>query len=316
MNKQVLMPAKRIALPSGFAGYYKMEAIRPNGSRRVLADWFPNLITNVGLDDIGYGTGTQLSACVVGSGAATPTFSDSALAAQIASTTTIQNSVSGSQPSAPYYGWINRTWRFAAGVAAGNLAEVGVKTSTGGGKMFSRALILDGLGAPTTITVLSDEVLDVTYQLRLYPYLSDITGSVVIGGVSYNYTARAANVTSGVLALQPQVWGGVGGPSANGCTVYTGTISAAITGNPSGSAAAGGVLTLASYTPNALFRDGTFAFGLNFGNVSGGFRSVLLELGWTVYMGRIQIEFDAAVPKDATKVMSLTFRHTWARKSI
>lgn len=316
MNKQIIVPKRQLVLPSsGFAGLYKIEAIRPNGKRRMLADWFPNLITDVGLDDIGYATGTQLSACVVGTGGATPTNSDTALQAQIASTTTVQSNTSGSQPSAPYYGWRTRVYRFAVGAAAGNLAEVGIKTNTGGGKLFSRALILDGGGSPTTITVLSDEILDVTYQLRLYPLLTDITGTIDIGGTDYDFTARAANVDDGPFAPDSALYAGLGGPSATECTVFTGAIGA-ITGNPSGSSAAGATQVQAAYTPNSLFRDATFSFGLNNGNVSGGFLSVLVTLGFGVNMGRMQVEFDAPVPKDNTKVMSLTFRHSWARKSI
>ena len=149
------------------AGWFKIEATRPDGTRRVLADWFPNLILNGGLDRMGANP-DYLSWCQVGSGSTAPVAAQTALVNRIAGTSTQQNNVSGAQASAPYYGWYRRTYRFAQGVAAGNLSEVGVGWATSG-SLFSRALILDGGGSPTTITVLSDEVLDVTYELRRYP---------------------------------------------------------------------------------------------------------------------------------------------------
>ena len=59
-----------------------------------------------------------------------------------------------------------------------------------------RALILDGGGSPTTLTILSDETLDVTYTIRVYPPTTDVTGSITLDGVSYGYTIRPCNVST------------------------------------------------------------------------------------------------------------------------
>lgn len=301
-----------VGISSGLAGRYRIVAVKPDGSERVLAEWFKNLITDVGLDSIGNISITHISACVVGSGSTTPSNADSALVAQIASTTTINSAPSGSQASPPYYGWHQFTFRFSAGIAAGNLAEVGIKCSNG--NLFSRALILDGVGDPTTITVLSDEVLDVTYEIRVYPLLTDTTGTVSIGGDSYDYTARAAFVTAGYLTPQSYLPGGCGGGSVS-INTYSGAINAAITGGPAGTSGASTGNSLASYTPGSYHRDTTFTFGLNDSNV-GGVMSVFVPLGYGQVFGAVQIEYDPVIPKDNTKVMSLAYRHTWARASI
>ncbi|MGH3802903.1 MAG: hypothetical protein ACRDTD_22795, partial [Pseudonocardiaceae bacterium] len=116
----------------GYAGWFKFEAFRVDadgneipGSRRVAADWFPNLITNAGLDLFGTlsGASSIVSAfCRVGSGNATPAVTDTALGTQVAFSNTLQANTNGVNRSGTFYGWRRRTLRFAAGIAAGTLA--------------------------------------------------------------------------------------------------------------------------------------------------------------------------------------------------
>lgn len=192
----------------GVAGFYKIEAIRvdPNGeeiSRRVVADWFENLITNQGLDRLATNYANEnFPYCLVGSGATAPANGDTALVSPVASTSTQLSTSSGAQPSAPYYGYWRRQYRFGTGVAAGNLAEVGVGWGPSGNVLFSRALIKDSSGNPTTITVLADEILDVTYEVRNYPFLTGLAGSFVIGSTTYTTEMRAANVTTAYNIFQ------------------------------------------------------------------------------------------------------------------
>lgn len=167
-------------------GRFKLEAVKRDGSRRMLADWFDNLILNAGLERMG--SGITIAGAMVGTNNATPAATQTALGAQIAYSTAIQGSATFGVDEAENFAWRRVRYRFAEGVATGNLAEVGVGWASG--SCFSRALILDGGGAPTTITLLSDESLDVTYELRLYPSTADVTGSLTLGGTSYSYTLR------------------------------------------------------------------------------------------------------------------------------
>lgn len=292
------------------AGRFKMTAIRPDGTERPLTGWINNLVTDAGLERMG--TGTWFSGCHVGSGTATPAVTDAALQSFVAGTTTVQATSDGAASSSPYYGWKIKTFRFAAGVAAGNLTEVGIATAaTSGGstKLITRALILDGSLAPTTITVLSDEVLDVTYELRVYPATeSDVTGSIVISGVTYNYTIRPSDVTGarwydyiGDAVTHTPTTG-------NDYTGYTGAIGA-MTSGPAGSASTFD-LTNATYGAGSLYRDGTVTLGLNSVNLPGGIRSFK---GGTS-LGAYQIDMGASIPKDGTKTLALTFRVAWDRK--
>lgn len=284
------------------AGWFKIEATRPDGTRRVLADWFPNLILNGGLDRMG-ANADYLYWCQVGSGSTAPVAAQAALVNRIAGTNTGQAIVAGAQASAPYYGWLRRTYRFAVGVAAGNLSEVGVGWASTG-SLFSRALILDGGGSPTTITVLSDEVLDVTYELRRYPGTVDLTGTVVLDGVTHNWVSRAAAVTT------EGAWTGAGAMVLDFALSFNGGIGA-VTTSPSG---VSGILsaTALPYSAGSYTRAVTVSAGLNDSNLAGGIRSILIHSYSNT--ARYQIQFDPAIPKDNTKVLSLTIQHSWARR--
>lgn len=312
---KILEPRRELITPkSRVAGMFKLEAIRPDGRRRLLADWFPNLITNAGLNRIGTAN-DYMGACRVGSGSATPSVLDTNLQSHVAGTSTEFTSNRSAQGSAPYYSQFTRVYRFATGAAAGNLQEIGIATSTGNGTgvLFSRALILDGSGNPTTITVLSDEVLDATYQVRLYPPLSDVVDSVDISGSSYNITIRAMSVTSTSFWAMPAL-AQVG---LNSARFHDGAIGA-ITSSPAGSSVLVNC-TAASYSDNSLQRDGTMPAGLTEANFVGGIESVSMyfgQPGGNAVLGSLQCGFSPAIPKDSTMTLSLTFRVAWDRGSI
>jgi hypothetical protein len=307
-SKKILEPNRELMLPPvGLRGFYKIEAVRPDGRRRLLADWFPNLITDAGLELIG-GAGGYFLRCVVGSGNTAPSNSDTALVSLVGSTTSLTGSTQTAQSTPPYFGTLTMTYRFNAGVATGNLAEVGIgPTNT---NLFSRALILDGGGSPTTITVLSGEALDVSYQLQLHSPTVDVTGSVTISGVATAYTLRAATVTA-AGNWAPSSSGDPGGP--RNLTVYNGTIGA-VTTTPSGSTASAPVGVPDAYSAGSHRRDSTFSLGLVDGNVSGGVSAISYFCGLNFGdLGVFQVGFSPTIAKDSTKLLTLSLRHSWAR---
>jgi len=315
-KKSLLLLRRGIEMPRGHvAGRFKIEAVRLDGTKRLLADWFPNLILDAGLNR--WGTGAIITACQVGTGSATPTESDTQLQSRVAGTSTIQASNLGAQGSAPYYGYQQRTFRFGAGAAAGNLAEVGVGWATSGAALWSRALILDGEGDPTTITVLGDEFLDVTYELRTYPPTVDGEFNITISGVEYTCVMRAASVTNGNMWAS-EIAAAVGS-SPRHSTAYNGAIGA-ITSSPSGTSSSTPLTGVAAaYSNNSLQRDITIAFDLNTGNLAGGISAIGFSGGMGVaneVLGRYQCSFSPAIPKDNTKTLSLEYRVEWARKTL
>lgn len=300
------------------AGYYKLEAIRPDGSVRPLTGWFPNLITNTGLDNLATG-GYPWGTCVVGTGTTAPSNTDTQLVTQIASTTNAVSQASSASGTTPYYGTLTTTWQFPVGAAAGNLSEVGVGRSATA--LFSRALIVDGSNNPTTITVLSNEALNVTYVINMEPPLGQTTGNVSLGGSSYAWTLQAANVGN-ANAWAPSNdtnYAGMGSYADAGFTYSTQTLGA-ITSNPGGTGYGSSSSSAGTYTVGSYTQSFTINWDINHGNAPGGVGSVLLQLNWgsdggygVGGAGQYQVSFTPVIPKDNTKVLTLVFQVTWAR---
>ncbi|WP_444909335.1 hypothetical protein [Microbulbifer sp. TRSA005] len=301
-------------------GFYKLEIFKAvetptglkeiPGSRQRCAE-FENLITDIGLNRLGIDSISEvMSYCYVGSGSATPQTSDSGMNQIVGVTGDGQSQSGGVQTTQqPYFAYFSNTLRFSPGDAAGNLSEVGVGWSGNSNPyVFSRALIQDADGNPASLTVRSDEYLDVTYELRVYPDFSDTGGQITLDGESYNYTARPAGfstINNGGWAL------GRANSYAQAPFAKTGQLGD-VTGFPDGITGAGVAQPLV-YADSSLQASVQNSWGLSNGNI-GGIRSLVTYIGWTCW----QVQFDrvsdgAAIPKDSNKVLTLTFTHSWAR---
>lgn len=292
------------------------------GSRKKRAE-FDNLILNQGLNEIG---ARSISSSIlyvhVGSGSSVPVSTQTGLDSPIANTPSVESLQESAQSSvAPYYVSYNVVKRFSQGAAAGNISEVGVGWASNNTSLFSRALILDSSNSPTSITVLPDEILEVTYELRIYPQDSDQTGTIELDGITFDYTARACNadtLTSG-NGSAPGWWFQHSGnerpvfPQSTG--VYDGSIGATILDVPSGNR-----LPLQSQAAENAYSSGSYqasntcTFGLADGNLVSGIRSFATSVGWSAW----QIEFSAQgssdpVFKTDTQTLTITTTHSWAR---
>lgn len=295
-----------IAMEVGVSGHYRLTVHSEARGSRVVAE-FDNLITDYGLNRLG--TAAVASHCQVGTGTATPNVLDTALVTWVASAP--QFSITGAaQSSSPYFSTAAITYRFTTGAVVGNMAEVGISNQNTNGNLFSRARILDGGGNPTTITVLVDETLDVEYSFRIYPPTVDVTGAITISAVSYDYIIRACRVTT-----YTDIWSAINFLSGlitayfDFNRAYDGVI-AAITANPSGNADSSTSCAMVAYGNNNLYRDMTQTWSLSDGNLAGSIKTVTINIASAV---NFQCQFTPVLPKDATKVLTLTFRLTWAR---
>lgn len=319
-----------VNLRCGCAGrFVAIKAVRMDDagnviSERHLAGPFNNLITDQGLERMG-ANGNYLQYCQVGSGNTPPVDADTTLetyVAGVAANTSASVSSAGAQPTPPYYGWVRIFYQFSPGVATGNLSEIGIGWAASGSTLYSRALILDSGGTPTTITVLADEYLQVTYEWRIYPPLSDVTGTINISGVPYNYTVRASVVTT----TQGQFnmgWGpgAVGGfvipgypptavaPSAT--YIFTDGNIGSITAGPGGTSAGGSVsVSTSAYSGGSLQRDISLTWGIG---TTGNIRSVK----YAFLIGAcFQVEYDPIIPKTSSNTLTLSYRISWDRAII
>lgn len=315
---KILEPNDPIGLPMQLAGFFKFVATRPDGSQRVLADWFPNLITDNGLNRMAtMSVGTLCSACSVGTGTAAPQASDTQLQARLATRNNDQQySRINSTGGAPYWTETQRRYRFSPGVAVGNISEVGVgpdsynsPNNEVGGSLFSRSLIKDINGNPTTITVLADETLDIFYKLRRYTDPSDVPFSINMGGTAYTGILRPSYLPSGGYeAMTPYE---AGGSYYYGAIAFDGDIGT-VTEGPSGESSTGqqnGYVNL-PYSNNSFYRDYEVTFGLDNGNLANGIKSVQ---SYTAF-DAIQASFTPRIFKNNSQVLKLTFRcGPWSR---
>lgn len=288
-------------------GKVDSDGNRISGTHQQIAH-FPNLITNNGLDSINdcpggaFSTQPLCQICLVGTGSTAPAFTDTTMTSLLATTTPISDVTSFVDGTPAYWKWV-RVYRFNAGTATGNLTEVG--TGWASNDLFSHALILDGGGTPTTITVLSDEYLDVTYELRNYLDKGDFTGIMSISGTPYDIAYRCAEI-----GTVPNITRALTDVTVvTRLDTYATQTLATVYFAPSGSSLTATGATWGTYSSGNYYNDLTFSFGLPDGNHVGGIGSAMISTSQC----RFQMNFTPKIPKDATKIMTLTFRISWSR---
>lgn len=312
--------------PTALSGQFRMVVSEDAAGERVKHDtgFFDNLITDVGMNRVGTVT-TNASAgingfralCgrfVVGSGSATPAFTDTALVAPVAFAS---GEVQLDSESSSYTrGWYEITvrYQFGQGQAAGNLSEIGIQHTSLSGPLWSRALILDGAGDPTTITVLPDDFLTCYYTLRIMIPQEDAVFNIDVdydedGIVPTVVTARPLNADSsdpfngwGLQTAITSIWAFL--------QFYSGGLAVPTADNPLGSAIGSQTnnFTTVPYVTDSHQRFLTRTNGLNEHN-SQELRTARLA----ALMGYWQVEFDPPLQKDNTQTMELTFGYSWAR---
>lgn len=317
-----------IKLPSvKLGGRFRLVTSKDAECKQVVKDtgFFDNLITNTGMNRIGEvttngvnGIVNFLNLCgrfVVGSGSAAPQFTDTALQNPVAFASADPALVSES--SNYDRGWYEITVRhqFGQGQAAGNLSEIGIQHTSTSGPLWSRALILDGQGNPTTITVLPDDFLTCYYTLRIMIPKEDAVFNIDVdygedGIVPTVVTGRPLAADSSSL---PNGWGLKTAITGAGMAVlqfYTGGLASPTATQPLGSSIGSQTTNFSTvpYVTDSFERYVTRTNGLNEHN-SQELRTARLA----ALMGYWQIEFDPPLQKNNTQTMRVTFGYSWAR---
>lgn len=186
----------------GVEGYFRCVLSEKDGTVVRDTDWFPNIITTAGFQRITTtgSTSNWYSHCEVGEGTGTPAVGDTTLFTPIVGITRPNRNFVDSDLTYDSHYWRRDRWRFEEGNGTGSLKELGLYTSSTGGVMWNHALIVDGVGSPTTIVKGAEQVLDVFYECRTYPVLTDQTGTFDLSGVSYDYTLRPCQLDANVFA--------------------------------------------------------------------------------------------------------------------
>ena len=309
-----------IELKSELEGIIKLEIIKEDGTLKE-ADGlnipFKNLITDSGLNFIAGSSkiSDAASYCRVGTGSTVPSVLDTALNSQTGSTSSSGTSTNSVQyTTQPYYSQHQIVYTFAVGDVSGNLTEIGFFPYSTGGPLWSRALIKDSGGNPTTLTLLATEQLKVTYTVIRYipePQTGTFTLNTNGTNSTVTYTITPANITDSSC-----VWKN-GRCSFSGDTylyVYETNTLGPITSKPSGSSSPL-TLTADSYTSGSFQRTSTITIPISTANFTTGIGSLLFwnynnysetTLGY-------QCSFSPKIMKTASQTLAIGIKLSWGR---
>lgn len=144
----------------------------------------------------GSGIEAQLLYFGVGTGQTAPTVGDIALEAQVARTNN-NGGITDVITLASSPDWesvFERTRVFLEAEANDNLSEVGIFRNAAGAPMWTRQLLRDAAGDPTTITKTNEDQLRITYTIRAIPDLTIAQQVINIEGVDITVSDRVASL--------------------------------------------------------------------------------------------------------------------------
>lgn len=314
----------------GVKGHFHLTAINSEtGTERELAD-FDNLIVNAGLDMIAVipsGYDTPRGGCSVGTGNTPAAAGDTVMEAFLAGTDNVLSTTFASNlTTTPYYADSIYTYQFATGVAAGNLTEIGIvatnsATPTSSAPLFAHSLILDSMGNPTTITILSNEILNVVYTFRVLVPDTDITGTftLTIDGTdtSFSYTIRPSEVSGVTVGLDwwfgPSTILGTYRQGTNwNSECFQGFAFGPLSGDPTyshDSFISPGNESLQSYTTGTYTIANTVLWTLTQGNFTPGIDG----FQWGMYPLVWQMSVSPDIAKNSNQQLTMHFSVSWTR---
>ena len=300
-------------------GWFKLTVTKAStGEITKETGWFKNVITNFGMNYIAGTSVNCLSGAAVGTGTIPETVNDTALQTFLARTNAASPGSSNSNPQigsnvSPYYAKVVVGFRFAEGTAAGNLTEVGIIAQYSGPSwpLWSRTLIKDQSGSPIAITILPDEILDVTYECRVYPQEVPTTSVINILGVDYSCKNVGQQLASTSNAY-PLVRGFGTAPDA-ACQAFSGPLGATPNNLPTGTSLGSRTTSTAiAYVQNSFTSIGVHTFSP--GTATGGIRSLTSRP--SSLAPSYSLELTPAFPKTATLEFKVTHKVTWSRRVV
>lgn len=302
----------------GVTGRYKFIITDSQTGAVRTIDWFDNLITDLGLEQLAtkdYG----IRSLALGTGSAEPNVQDTSLSNYLNKVVGVSSIIGGTQSVEPYFGWNRFYFNFPLDSVTGNISEVGVMLDLASEtELFSRALIKEN-GVPVTVTILPTDYVTVIYEIRIYPPLTDVSANITIAGINHTFTLRAAQVTSmywgssqflqdncpakrwwssPYLAVQVHDELTELGDITEGLTsTYTGTSYST---------------TVMPYEANSHRLRVSVMFSVVQANLPNGLIGGI-QLHSAIGGGAYQILIDPPIAKDDTKTLSLTFAYSWQR---
>ena len=277
---------------------------------------FKNLITDNGLRLFGSSAG-YIQYCNIGSGSATPTPSDTSLTNRLRGSNTINGvDVSGADNTDALNPFVykRRRIRFAPTGSAYNVSEIAFGEDAAGLNLFNRVLVKDGGGSPISLSVLGDEFLDVQIEVRVYPPMTDMTGTLTPTGkdtTQRTWTARASGDGGTLSNNAYSAWTANGGligltQGIAQSLAFTGSLPP-IFSTPTGSLGAAQTNTATMAASGASYIR-TITAGLL--NWVGMIKTIRLQSDGN----NMNIEFDPPFDKKNTDTFEIKFKMSWGRR--
>ena len=304
--------------------------------------WGKNIITLIGINALLSGSGVAMWT-VAGTGNATPSEANTVLASYAGKQTTRPIALVVTRQTNPatelYIKFVERTTfnPGAFGGSAVNIAEAGktfgqptlgsVNSST---TVFSRGLLVDSGGSPTTISVAPDEYLDIVWEFTIYvPYDTTGTVSLTIDGVPTDHTYFVRPIRLDGIPGPGYSWGipMVGGVGTSALTISNITTTAPES-YAKGFALSNTALTTPAVTPTGAFLEATShsssayvanskqrqynaVWSLTAGNAPApGVTIVTCTLNWPSF----QVSYSPPIAKTSAKQLNLSFMLSFANR--
>ena len=305
----------------GLHGEVKVIVKRADGTVRLDTGFFPNVITNLGLDALG-NNHNLFNYCAVGGGNSTPLNTNTKLDNFLAAGSQISSeSKYDYDPvrDTEFYK-CSRTvgYRFE-GLDNKNISEVGLVGDYASGQhpAYTRTLIKNSAGEPTVITVLSGEILELQYRLWQVFDVKDkdqvVTAMIDGVEVPFNVKIRLAGVggnLGGSWSYAAVVGAHLTFQGNNYHQFGTGELGE-ITGQNSGLTSAIG-LSWEAYQPSTYKRK--FYVNTSITDAVHPIRSFLFFTGLGAYQVRFgTVDGDLPIDKTNQDILQLGFEMSWGR---
>lgn len=315
----------------GIAGEVRCVVTKADGTITTDTGYHKNLILNQGLDFFGGLNGGAINTtCVIGSGNSAPAVTQTKLDVFVALTDGVDATSSYEYVDKGdnlYRMWEQKRYRFT-GLANVNISEVGLAsqgTTSVNYYLTTRALIKDAQGAPTSISILSGETLDIYYKIHKVVSTSDshyefnlLDGSG--GSVAYNAVVRP-------IMVGTSVWRDITGVATQFNRIwslkfnFTNQDLSLLTYRPEEDQSVFGTVlgSAGDYTPGTTKIVLTFSLSLNQGNTNIRVFSLMNGSEGVAYpFFPFQIRFgrvsdDAPITKTANDTLTIPLEISWGR---
>ena len=301
----------------GLSGEFRCILYNEDMSVAQDTGWFPNLITDNGLDLLGEIDNWGLWMCI-GDSATTPVIGNTTLNNFTASHDGIGlgNGIRTydriENPGAGDYWWAEtRSRRFEAGTGTGTVAELSLGPVNDGTNIFNHSLI-----TPSSITKAANQILDVIYRLTVWPP----TGDVAVNNINVNgdlfdtltrgceYDQQTSNQVYNWFKYVYSAW-----------PAFDGAIGATVELSPSGSQTSSGTLkssVTGPYVPGSYELEGAVVCKITGWNSPSGLGVRCIR--WATGHGSFQTQFTGQtsgepLAKDDGTEMSFSVKTMWGR---